>query len=454
MHVVDRIFLTWYSTDALAASLPAGMVYWTILSFGIGTAAYVNTFVAQYTGAGQSHRVADALWQGIYFSMICGLLLLAMYPLSGPIFQLFGHEPAVQVLEVEYFSLMTLCGLPSLLAATLSCYYSGRSQTVVIMWVNFVGTIVNIVLDYLLIFGFAGLPPGGIRGAAIATVIANFVIFVLYVYLLWIDRDAASVKLLRWRPLDFELFWRLLRFGLPRGFQFFMDVVCFTFFVLLVGEIGTAELAATNLAFNLNTLAFIPMMGLGTAVSTLVGQRIGEQRSDLAVRTTWLAFGMASGYMLIFATIYLFFPDLILKPFAGGDNPESFVALEQQARILLRFVAIYSLFDAWAIIFSSAISGAGDTRFCLLFSSTCGWSIMVIPTYIGLTYFDGGLVMAWATVTVLVIVLGFGFLGRFLQGKWKSMKVIEGEDETPLPVIDPIEDDEPRPLCTLVDKGE
>src|SRR5690606_30930030 len=95
------------------------------------------------------------------------------------IFGLFGHTPAVKTLEAEYFALMTLGGAPALVAATLSCYYSGRSQTLVIMWVNFAATIANIVLDYLLIFGFWYVPAMGIRGAAIATVLATVLSMIL-----------------------------------------------------------------------------------------------------------------------------------------------------------------------------------------------------------------------------------------------------------------------------------
>lgn len=441
MHVVDRIFLTWYSTDALSAALPAGMVLWTLLSLGIGTAAYVNTFVAQYVGAGRQDRLADALWQGIHFSSLCGLLMLVFIPLAKPIFGWIGHSPAVQHLEVEYFAILVVGGWPTLVGTSLSCYYSGRSQTLYIMWVNFAGTLVNIVLDYFLIFGIGPIPPMGIRGAAIATVAANFTIFGLYVALLMADREAKQYGLLRFRGIDLDLFGRLIRYGGPKGFNSFMDVVCFTAFVLMVGEIGNHELAATNLAFTLNTLAFIPTMGLGTAVATLVGQRIGEGRTELATRTTWNACGVATVYMLAFAFFYLVFPSVILMPIAAHTDPAEFAALSRHVTVLLRFVAIYSLFDAWAIIFSSAISGAGDTRFCLIFSISAGWLVMVIPTYIALVWLGAGLLVAWTAVTVLVVVLGLGYLARFLQGKWKQMRVIESTHEE----IEPVEDFTVRP---------
>jgi MATE family multidrug resistance protein len=199
-----------------------------------------------------------------------------------------------------------------------------------------------------------------------------------------------------------------------------------------VGAMGTDALAATNLAFNMNMLAFLPMMGFGTAVMTVVGQRIGEGRPQLAVRTTWTAFLISTGYMSAFAAIYVLLPDLILAPYAARSDAADFQALRETVIVLLRFVAVYSLFDTMNIVFSAAVRGAGDTRFALVFSTVTAWLVMVIPTYLNQSYWGGGLDVAWTAVTIFVIVLGLGFLVRFQGGKWKSMRVIE-EERIPTP---------------------
>jgi MATE family multidrug resistance protein len=214
-------------------------------------------------------------------------------------------------------------------------------------------------------------------------------------------------------------------YGLPSGFHFFLDVICFSFFILLVGRLGTDDLAATNLAFNLNTLAFVPMFGLGTAVMTLVGQRIGEGKPELAVRTTWIAFGIGFVHMSVFGAIYLLAPDLFLMAYAAYTEPAEFDSIRSTVVVLLRFVAIYGIFDAMNIIFGAAVRGAGDTRFSMIFSALSGWFVMVVPTYIALAYFDGGVISAWSMITLNLVVLGFGYMARFQGGKWKSMRVIE-----------------------------
>src|SRR5262249_47768070 len=155
---------------------------------------------------------------------------------------------------------------------------------------------------------------------------------------------------------------------LPAGFQQFLDIACWSVFVQLVGGMGTDQLSAMSLIFNLNALVFIPLLGLGTAVTTLVGHRIGEGRPQLAVRTTWLAVALAMIYSALFAGVYVLAPDLILRPYGLAKHPE----VHSLVVFCLRFVAAYALFDAMAVIFNSAIRGAGDTRFAMQFSFSMG----------------------------------------------------------------------------------
>ena len=433
MHFVDRVFLTWHSSEALAASTPSGMLLWTVMSVLIGTVTYVNTFVAQYEGAGRPSRVSAAVWQGIYLSLLAGVLFLIVVPFTDELFALIGHEPAVQVLEVEYFSIMCYGAVPMIMASALASFYTGRGETIVVMWVNLGASVFNGVFDYLLIFGPGPFPEWGIWGAGFATVMANVVAVVAYFLLMLRRREKVTYAFWQNRRLDGELIRRLLRYGLPTGIQLMADVAGITVFVFLVGMMGTTQLAATNLAFNLNTFAFIPMLGIGTAVMTLVGQRIGEGRPQLAVRTTWLAFALAGTYMLAFGAIYVLLPDQLLYFYTTYSTDTNFEPIRRTAVLLLRFVALYSFFDGMAIVFGSAIRGAGDTRFSLVFTAICAWLLMVAPTYVAWQWWGGSLMVSWAACSAYVIALGIGFLLRFQTGRWKTMRVIEAEA---LPDID------------------
>lgn len=424
-HFVDRVFLTWYSPEALAAAMPAGMVNFTLMAFFIGTAGYVSTFVAQYYGAGRNERIGPAVWQGVYFAGIAGVALLCVIPWAERIFDLAGHEPAVRRLEVEYFRILCLGAAPSVISSTVSGFFSGRGKTWVVMWVNLVATGVNVVLDYALIFGVWGFPRWGIRGAALATVIGGCISATLFLVLMTRPHLREEFATLRgWRP-DKDLLRRLLRFGLPNGIHFMLDILGFTLFLMLVGRLGTVHLAATNIAFNINTLAFMPMIGLGMTVSILVGQRLGEDRPDLAARSTWSALHLTFIYMGTIAFCYVVFPKAFLLPFGARANPDDFVTLSRIVVVLLRFVAVYALFDTMNIVFGGALRGAGDTRFVLAISVLISWVVMVIPSYLAIVVFGRGLYIVWGFGAAYISLLAIVFLARFLSGKWKSMRVIE-----------------------------
>ncbi len=421
MYIIDRIFLSWDSVEALAAALPAGVLHYNLAALALGTVGYANAFVGQYEGAEQHQRVGPAVWQGVYLSLIASALIAICIPFAPAIFHWFGHGEEIRALEVDYFRIMCWGTFPLLLGATLSCFYSGRGKTMVIMVANIIATLVNVVLDYVLIFGKFGFPRMGIEGAALATIIAFAVIPLIYIGMMIYRERSGMYHLWSGRWFDRELFGRLLKFGLPSGFQHFLDVACFTAFIQLVGRLGTEQLSATSLVFNLNSLVFVPMMGLGTAVTALVGRRIGEGRPQLAVRTTWLAAGLGLAYVAVFSSMYLLAPQAILKPYGLADKE----ALRELVVFLLKLVAVYSFFDALAIIFSSAIRGAGDTRFALIFSFSLGVVLLVIPTYVASFYGEAGFYYAWYAVTIFIATLGIGFIARFQQGKWMTMRVIE-----------------------------
>jgi len=432
-HFVDRMFLSWYSPEALAASMPAGILFFTLMSLFIGTASYVSTFVAQYFGAEQYQRIGPALWQGIYISLLGGLLLLCLIPLADPIFGLVAHDPAVRHHEVVYFRILCIGGFPVIASAAISGFFAGRGRPWPVMWVNTLSTAANLVLDYALIFGAWGFPELGIMGAGIATVLAGCLSLIAYLFLVSrrpYDRTFHTLK--GWKP-DKELFLRLIRFGLPSGVQFFLEMAGFTAFILLVGRLGITSLAATNIAFNINTLAFMPMIGCGMAISVLVGQYLGKDRPDLAQKSVFSGFHITFVYMAAIAGAYVLIPHVFVLPFAAQADPERFAEIYHLTVILLRFIAVYSIFDTMNIIFASAIKGAGDTRFVMLTIVILSFGVMVIPAYTAVVILNLGLMASWIIVSAYIIILGVVFLCRFLGGKWKTMRVIE----EPVKVIPP-----------------
>jgi len=431
-HFVDRMFLTWYSPEAIAAAMPAGMLNFSMVSIFMGTAGYVTTFVAQYYGAERYDRIGPALWQGVYVSLLGGLAIVCAIPFAEPVFRLVGHSPLVQQNEVDYFQVLCLGAGAYSASYALSGFFSGRGKTWPVLWVNVATTVVNLVLDYALIFGRWGFPELGIRGAGIATVVAGVFSLLMFLALLCSRSNNNTFHTIKGWRLEKDLFVRLLRYGFPSGVQFFLEMAGFTAFVLLVGRLGIASLAATNIAFNINTLAFMPMIGCGIAVSVLVGQYLGGDNPDRAQSAVYSGFHLTLVYMLSIAAAYVLVPDVFVAPFALRADPAGFSEIYGYSIILLRFVAVYSVFDTMNIVFCSAIKGAGDTRYVMLITVILSVFVFILPVYLAVVVFELGLMVAWIFATAYIISLGFIFYLRFIGGKWKTMRVIERREEVPM----------------------
>jgi MATE family multidrug resistance protein len=428
MHFTDRMFLANYSVDAITAVLPAGIASFTSISFFMGVANYTNAFVAQYTGARAFTRVGAALWQGIYFSIMAAVLLASLVFVSGELFDLIGHSPHIRSLEVKYFNILTLGAGLVVLGSAMACFYTGRGLTRTVMLVHMAGASVNIPLDYCLINGIGPFPELGIVGAAIATVTASATIVLILSLLILSPRNRVLFKTWERRALDRELFGRLMRFGLPSGMQFFLEIFGFTFFIQMLGRLGDLELAASNIVLSIETLSFLPMVGFHIGTATLVGQAIGRGCPEEGVYSTISALHITLGYMMLIAAIFVFTPEPLLYLFkASHHSPEQYAGIMDLGVILMKFVAVFCFFDALNLIFSGAIKGAGDTRFIMWTIAALSLGVMIIPVYIAIEVIDAGIYTAWALATCYGCALGLAFMLRYRQGKWKKMRVIEPE---------------------------
>src|SRR5262249_34288093 len=156
---------------------------------------------------------------------------------------------------------------------------------------------------------------------------------------------------------------RLMYYGLPQGVGTCLEMLAFSTFLVYVGKLGTADLAATSIACTLNLLAFLPMMGVGQAIEVLVGQHLGGNRPTRAEQAAWTGLIFAFSSTVLVAAAYVFVPNLLVAPFRTQTDAAGWAEVAERVPLLLRFVALYCLFDSLNVVFSFALRGAGDTRF-------------------------------------------------------------------------------------------
>ncbi len=345
-------------------------------------------------------------------------------PLAPTFIAIGGHTAALQTLEVTYLRCLCFAALPMLVMAAVNGFFSGRGQTWTVLGIEAAGTGLNVALALVLIFGRAGFPELGIQGAGLATLAGSWLSAVVALWLFFRKPYRTSFNTLRGWLFERDLFVRLMKYGGPAGTQVFLDVLVWNVFVQLVGRLGEAATAATTLTVRLNMVAFLPMMGMGQAVSILVGQRLGADRPDLAERSAYTGLKWSFGFMCTVAALYLFFPTSSLACSGAIATPRRLPPWRRSCP---------ACSSAWRSTRSPTRSisrsrlpsaGAGDTRFVSLCTFGLAWPILVVPTY--LVVRSGASVnWAWGFATAHILAMSVCFYLRFRSGRWKTMRVIE-----------------------------
>jgi MATE family multidrug resistance protein len=423
MQFVDFLFVSYLGTEAIAAITPAGMMTWILIGTGMGWVSIVGTFAAQSVGAGEPREATRYLWQSVYASIVIGCFAMLMIPFVATVMKYLGHAPQVYAYEVMYSEVVLLSAIPSLAAFAIQCFMISANAAVPAMYAALIANLVNAVFAYGLIYGKLGMPELGFVGAAWSTVLASVVQLVCSVIFLckgslakefrFMDREA-----MRWSK---EPFMRFLKLGFPVGVTWTADVLAWSVFVnFLVGGFGTVALAASNIVLQFLHLAFMPAMGMGQALLSLVGQAIGDKKPQDAIAYTNLSTMLCMFWMGSIGLIVFFAGGKI----ASAVNSDSTVIAT--AAEIFKVAAWFQLFDAVAITSSFALRAAGDTRFPAVVSLVGNWLVFVGGGYVMARYFpEFGATGPWIAGTILIMLLGLVFRWRFIKGTWTKIDIFE-----------------------------
>ena len=426
MQFCDRIFLAHHSSVSLRASFPAGILALTLTIFFQSLAGYAGTFVAQYHGAGRKRECGRMTAQGLWLALLTWPLGLALIPVGFWMLAAAGHPADVLAAEKTYLGiLMVGCGFWSLTNAA-SGFFSGRGDTRTPMLASLVANLANIALDYAMIFGHWGFPAWGIAGAAVATVVSSVLGLALLLALYFrpkfqVEYGTGAAQRMEWRLMQ-----PLLRYGIPASLNSLQDVGAFTLFVILLGRLPAADMAASNIAFSINNVAFMPLLGMGMAATIVVGQYQGAHHSALAERAGMTALKLSWAYMGVVALTFLFFPQPYFSLFT--DDAPGMVTLGEvlgKGRWLMVMMALWGMLDAINLVVGGALKGAGDTRFVLVYSAVTTWLIWIPGEFALILWLRAGLIESWLWMTVFVFLLAWGFWLRFRRGKWKAIEMID-----------------------------
>ncbi len=424
MDVADYVMITWLGVDeAQAAILPAQLVMWSYIVLGLGVVSIVNTFAAQCLGRKQYRKCSMYAWQVIYLAVVFGLVAAGLKPLVPGLIKWIGHAPGVQALEEAYLQVALLTVGPTIVAAGLGWFFIGIHKPRVTMWSALEANVVNVIVSYVLIFGHLGFEPMGIVGAAWGTLAGvTYRMIRLTLTLIGSSMDRSYHSRSSWKP-SWTGLADLLRVGLPCGFQWLCEVVVWAIFVnVLIGaKFGTAHLVATNSAWQYMRIAFLPTIGVGQALTALVGKAIGEADPSRAIRETRIAVAITLGYMGSLSVVYGLFGAELVGFF--NSDPEV-MAIGAQVMIC---AAVFQLFDALGITYSSALRGAGDTFIPSLFFIVSNWLIIGGGGWLMVTLLPGlGSLGAWLAASTLIVVTGVFLWWRWHSRAWMRINLFSG----------------------------
>lgn len=451
MQSTDRIFLSQFHQGLeLKASLPAGLLGYLLLCIQQVTISYSGTFVAQFHGAGKIASCARTLAQSAWLTLFTIPITVLMIPFGHFIFNLSGHDPAMLALEKQYFDIIMCGGTLLPLLGALAGYLSGLGKTRLVMILTVVGCVLNVTLDYLLIFGLPafeipglpgviipGLPEFGISGAAWATVISFSSTMVLMGLFSFRERHFRGQRAkFTWR-CDFSLMKRIIAFGSPAAFHTALDMLTFTFFVFLTGNQsfdsdGSNEVLMSTIVLTINHMLFAPLAGIGAGASILVGNCQGKKDTVAAKRAGWASLAIGWIYMSICCILVIHYSDPLLRLFLANEESLSPDNLDKAlifGKGLVVIMASWGMFDASNAILGGALKGAGDTKFVMMAGILAGiglWIPMLILVLLFCT--EARMEHLWITQPVYLLILSVILVIRWIRGRWKTIRLIPDQN--------------------------
>lgn len=457
----DAVMVAQLGEAALAAATTGAFNIYFLFILPMGTTFIVSSFSSQLLGRGDLKAARRYAWYGLAVALVAGVVLAGGAPLLPSVLSLVDLGVEVQTLMTAYMGIRLFSALAAVGLEAIGNYYAGLGNTRLPMVAQLLAMKLNIFFNWVLIFGNLGAPELGIEGAAWASVAATTLAFlVLFAAFLAgigvpdVDEDPAPTEPLKEgqalatnegapvaalvepvvedAPLPppsaskwFE-FTQLLRFGLPSGLNWFLEMGAFIFFLnVVVAGLGTTGLAAMNSVIQLNSIAFMPAFGIASAGAILVGQALGRKRIDHAKVGTKLALACACTWQSGVGLCYLLFPDALISVFVSdgvGDAEANATFLEVGAKMLMLSSA-WQLFDAIANTLAESLRAAGDTTFTLWARVIVAWLIFIPLSLAWVTYGDGGAGAAVACLVVYMVALATLLTLRYRGGKWQSISL-------------------------------
>ncbi|WP_116082889.1 MATE family efflux transporter [Tropicimonas sp. IMCC34011] len=415
--MTDTAMLGRYSVEALAAGVLGQSFFILFFLFGAGFAQAVLPMVAAQPETDEGRlQVRRVMRMGLWLSVIFSLILLPLFWFSGSLLLALGQEPRIAALTADYLRIVGPGLVPALAVMVLKSYLSALERTQISLWVTVGAVVVNIAVNWVLIFGNLGAPELGVQGAALASVSVHLVSLLgLALYAQHVFPVQALFARL-WVS-DGAVFWQVFRLGWPIGLTQLAEVGLFSATAVMIGWLGAVPLAAHGIALQIATATFVVHLGLSSAATIRAGRAFGLGDMRHLRRGAFAALGLSGLMVLLTVAVFLLAPEPLMVPFLDPEDPQRprIVALGTS---LIAVAALFQMADAAQVMALGFLRGMQDTRVPMIYATIAYWLVGLPASYIlgfplglGAPGVWGGLVIGLAVAATL-LMLRFWRAGR------------------------------------------
>ncbi len=415
--LVDMIMVGGLGVTALAAVGLGGLILWVSYGIMASVATGTTALVARFTGARRKKDVRRALTQAFLLVALFSVFLTAFaYHYSEAVLRIMGADHEVSRLGGSYLRMVFLSTFFFFFSYVAEGALRGGGDTKTPLKIDMVVNALNVVLDYLLIYGKFGFPMLGVPGAGIASAVSFTMGALVYFGVLLSGRYAVSLKGAS-LAVDTQVMGRILRIGVPSSVERLVMAGSMTVYTSIIIGFGTAALAAHQVGLRIESLSFMPGLGFAVAATALVGQNLGAEKPEKAYSLGWETSKLCAWLMSLVGVVLFLFPETFLHIFTRDEE------VVELGVIYLRLVAISQPALALTFVLAGGLNGAGDTRW-VMYTTVLGlWFFRLPLAYLLGMVLGLGVLGAWVAMIIDILARSLALAYRFRSKKWMAIEV-------------------------------
>ena len=421
MGVIDTIMVGHVSPAALASAALGNLYFFIAGIFGQGTLMALDPVISQAVGAREDEAISRALQRGLVLSLALTVVTCATFVPVTWVLTLLRQPPEVVPDAARYVRIAIPGVFPFYAFVVFRQSLQAMGRVAPVMWTVLVANLLNVCLNWVFIYGNLGSPALGVGGSSLATSISRWVMPLL---LLAISGREIYARLTPWRAetLASAPLMRMLRLGLPIGVQYLLEYGAFAAAALLMGVLGTTQMAAHQIAINLASFTFMVPLGVSTATAVLVGQAIGSGDEARARRAAVAGIFTGTSFMCVSALTFLLFPEALARVYTGDATVIGLAA------ILIPIAGIFQVFDGIQAVAAGVLRGIGDTHAPALINVVGFWLIGLPVSWLLAFHYAGGAVGLWRGIVVGLAAVALILLARVRVRLGREMRRVVIED--------------------------